>query len=341
MQTYDIAGYHLRGLVRGFAALDLDVEAMLREADIPKEALDDTERRFSEPQMGQLWMAAGRRWKRPEPLGLIVGTRIPFGALELIDYLIVGCKDVRESIETLVRYAALCASGFHYTIERIRLDDDEAFRIRLHHRQGIELVPPTIIEYLWTTLIWRFREHGNARFQPLVHLRHPPQAPLALYRQILGAVHFDQKHDELYVPVAQWALENPRRDPMLSSLLTRHANDVLERSVPKGGFLEGLRATIADAMRLGDVSIERTASRLDLTARTLQRRLAEQGCVYKTLVEEVRFEMARKYLTSTKLSLAEVSDLLAYSEQRAFQRAFLRWSGLTPAAYREAHRSRS
>ena len=174
----------------------------------------------------------------------------------------------------------------------------------------------------------------------LVHLRHAPQAPLALSRQMLGNVQFGRQHDELYVPTAQWTLENPRRDPTLSSLLSRHADDVMERSVPKGDFLGSLRATIADAMRLGDVSIERTASHLDLTTRTLQRRLAEQGCVDKNLVDEVRFEMARKYLSGTKLSLAEISDLLAYSEQRAFQRAFLRWSSLTPGAYREAHRAR-
>jgi AraC-like DNA-binding protein len=111
---------------------------------------------------------------------------------------------------------------------------------------------------------------------------------------------------------------------------------VLARLPERGDFLATVRATIADCLRLGDVSIEHTAKRLALTPRTLQRRLTDAGQVYRQLVEDVRCVAARTYLARTDLSLQEVSDLLAFSEQSAFQRAFRRWTEQSPQAYRRA-----
>jgi AraC-like DNA-binding protein len=340
MQLFDVAGYHLRGLVHGFAALGIDVDAVLREAQIARAALDEPETRFVEPQMMQLWLAAERRWGGGEPFGLVIGTRIPFGALELIDYLVAACADVREGVETLVRYADLCASGFHYSLEPACTEDGSAMRLRLHHRYGIEAVSSGIIEYIWATMLWRLREYGDSRFRPALYLRHTPAAHHELYRQVLGRVYFGKQHDELYIPIDQWTLANPRRDPMLSRFLAKHADDVLSRVAPPSDFLGALRTAIADGLRLGDVGIERVARRLALSARTLQRRLVEESCVYKELVDEVRFELGCRYLTHSKLSQGEISDLLAYSEPRAFQRAFRRRSGVTPGAYRDINRAR-
>ena len=339
MHLYDIAGYHIRGLIQGIAALGLDADAVLRDAQITRAALDDPETRFYELHMMQLWLAAEQRWSGTEPFGLIIATRIPYGALELIDYLIAACANVCEGIETLVRYSGLCASGFHYTVEPASIDEGDAIRVRLHHRSGIEIVPPGVIDYVWTAMIWRFREHGDARFRPLLRLRHTPASHGELYRELLGRVEFGCEHDEIYIPMDQWTIENSRRDPMLSRLLARHADLVMERVGPRDDLLSAVRTAIADCMRLGDVSIERAASRLGLTPRTLQRRLADEGRIYKEVVDEVRFEFGCRYLTLTRLSLGEISDLLAYSEQRAFQRAFLRLSGgVTPGAYRQDHR---
>lgn len=338
MQVYDVAGYHIRGLIQGFAAVGIDADAVLREAQIARAALEDPETRFVEPQMMQLWLAAQRRWSGAEPFGLLIGTRIPFGALELIDYLVAACSDLSEAVETLVRYADLCASGFHYSIEPTSAEDGNAMRLRLHHRYGIEAVPPSVIDYLWATMLWRLREYGDSRFRPTLHLRHTPASHHELYRQVLGRVYFGRQHDELYISMDQWKLENPRRDPMLSRFLARHADDVLSRVAPPTDFIATVRTAIADGLRLGDVGIERVARRLALSARTLQRRLEEESCVYKELVDEVRFELGCRYLTHTKLSQGEISDLLAYSEPRAFQRAFRRRSGLTPGAYRDKNR---
>ena len=71
-----------------------------------------------------------------------------------------------------------------------------------------------------------------------------------------------------------------------------------------------------------------------MSGRTLQRRLADRGATYQSLVDEARRQLAEKLLRDTGYSLAEVAYLTGFSEQSAFTRAFKRWAGQTPRSYR-------
>ncbi|MGR3678898.1 MAG: helix-turn-helix transcriptional regulator [Paracoccaceae bacterium] len=78
------------------------------------------------------------------------------------------------------------------------------------------------------------------------------------------------------------------------------------------------------------------ARKLGLSARSFHRRLAEHGLSFQTLTEETRREIATAMLQDERYSLFEVAFLTGYSEQSAFNRAFKRWMGMTPAAYRKS-----
>jgi AraC-like DNA-binding protein len=90
------------------------------------------------------------------------------------------------------------------------------------------------------------------------------------------------------------------------------------------------------AMPEGEISAERIARRLGLHARTLQRRLAAEGTTYAAVVERARRTLAERHLAESRLSVGEVAFLLGYSEPSVFHRAFRRWTGQTPAAFRRA-----
>jgi AraC-like DNA-binding protein len=70
------------------------------------------------------------------------------------------------------------------------------------------------------------------------------------------------------------------------------------------------------------------------TTRTLQRRLADAGVTYNEVLEATRRDAAEQYLAGRVLSIGEIGYLLGYSEPAAFHRAFKRWHGVTPAAFR-------
>jgi AraC-like DNA-binding protein len=82
-------------------------------------------------------------------------------------------------------------------------------------------------------------------------------------------------------------------------------------------------------------TIGQVADRLHMSTRTLRRRLTAEGCNFRELLDEVRFQMAREYLAETALPLSEISWLLGYTEPGNFSHAFNRWCGMSPRDYRK------
>ena len=81
------------------------------------------------------------------------------------------------------------------------------------------------------------------------------------------------------------------------------------------------------------------AGDLNLSTRTLQRRLADAGVAYQTLLDTTRHELARHYLASSAMSVAEVGYLLGFQDTPAFHHAFKGWQGQGPGQFRAtAHR---
>jgi AraC-like DNA-binding protein len=81
--------------------------------------------------------------------------------------------------------------------------------------------------------------------------------------------------------------------------------------------------------------VRQTAQRLNLSERTLRRRLEAEASTFRAIKEEVKNILALKYLANTQLTIAEVASLLDYTEAVNFRQAFMRWHGMTPIQYRQ------
>jgi AraC-like DNA-binding protein len=112
--------------------------------------------------------------------------------------------------------------------------------------------------------------------------------------------------------------------------------DRLLAGMPRNNdLLSSVKRAIVESMATGDLKRERIAKGLSMSPRTLERRLKERGVAYKQLVGELRGQFALDYLKNRQHTITEVAFLLGYSEVSAFNRAFKRWTGFTPMAYRE------
>ncbi|MBY5933977.1 helix-turn-helix transcriptional regulator [Tateyamaria omphalii] len=96
-----------------------------------------------------------------------------------------------------------------------------------------------------------------------------------------------------------------------------------------------LRATLAEMLPAGEATVDAAARRMRLSTRSLQRHLKDEGTRFQTVLDSTRADLAREYLTSTDLNVAEISYLLAYRDPNSFYRAFGTWTGQTPQAVRE------
>ena len=81
------------------------------------------------------------------------------------------------------------------------------------------------------------------------------------------------------------------------------------------------------------------AREMAMSSRTLQRRLAAEGVSYQELLEDARKEAAGRYMSESTLAICEIAYLVGYSEPAPFHRAFKRWYGMTPEAFRQKRRT--
>jgi AraC-like DNA-binding protein len=143
----------------------------------------------------------------------------------------------------------------------------------------------------------------------------------------------------LVLPVALLDLPCRRSDLSLLSLLDGYAADRLGRP-PAATFADRARAALSEELQAEHVTAHRLAARLEVSVRTLNRTLAAEGTSYRRLLDQLRLDIAGHHLVDDRVSVAEVAFLLGFSELSAFHRAFKRWTGCTPAAFRASARTR-
>lgn len=169
-----------------------------------------------------------------------------------------------------------------------------------------------------------------------VYFEHPEPRDSSEHRRIFGApVYFSQPYNALVAPREILAMRVSGDDSGSLAQLQSLAEARATHSVPGDELLAGVRQHILRGLRAGGVSIEKVAAALDLSERTLQRRLGECGVTFNELVERMRFELSQRYLRQDHLSLTEIGYLLGYSELSAFSRAFRRWAGVSPIEFRK------
>jgi AraC-like DNA-binding protein len=104
-----------------------------------------------------------------------------------------------------------------------------------------------------------------------------------------------------------------------------------------GTLSDDLRRMLRTRLLKDDCSAAKIASLFSMNRRTLNRHLRAEGTAFNILVNEIRFEIARQLLANSDMTFNQIAAALAFSEASAFTRAFRRWSGKTPTAWRAEH----
>lgn len=118
------------------------------------------------------------------------------------------------------------------------------------------------------------------------------------------------------------------------SILQPELNKRLQDITEKSSFKERVRACLIEMLASGHYSMGDVASKLAMSSRTLHRRLKDEDTTFQHILDELREELARHYLSASDYSSTEIAFLLGYEETNSFYRAFRAWTGLTPEAIR-------
>jgi len=318
----------VRGLLAAFERLGHDVPSLVRSGGLEPSDLDDPDARIPSGALGAVFEAAQR--VRPEKnLCLRLAQATPLGAYPLIDYLIVTSSTVGEGMRRYARHSRLIGAGVHVDIR----EDETPIRLLIESPTGNS-------EYtISLTLLHLRREATDALRAEYASFAHPVDDQAAFEEALGCPVHVNATWSGFALSSEAWHLPMRRRDPILQSVLERHAADVVAK-IPVGDHtVTELRRVLARRVAGGDTRVSAVARDLGTSARSLQRRLASAGRSYQEVLDESRCEAAERHLGDASLSIAEVSWLMGYSEPSAFHRAFKRWRGVSPQAFRQQRRS--
>jgi AraC-like DNA-binding protein len=322
-----------RAWVDAFERLGYDVDSLLADISLTRSDLADPDLLIPCDVVGAFF----RRSQQVRPLKNLwtrLGAVTPLGAIPLLDYLILTSDTVGQGFEQEARYFRLLNAPFTLDIQR---KEDPVRVVYL----VAAWIPPSTVEYSAILNVQGFRTETDDRFHfAYVSFTHQPDDAAEIERLLGCDVRVNASWAGFAMPRKAWDLPLRRRDPILRAMLESQADAIIAaRMPPLNGLALDVRRVLMARLARGESDIELVARDLAMSARTLQRKLAAAGLSYHELLDRARHETAERCLADSSLSIGEVAYLTGYSEPAAFHRAFRRWTGITPQAFRERRRS--
>ncbi|MCC6876380.1 MAG: AraC family transcriptional regulator [Sandaracinaceae bacterium] len=310
--------------------LGLDVERLLADAGMTRAALASSDARIDAALADRVWELAYARAGDPF-LALHAAEALPFGAYKVIDYLGAHSETIGEAVRRVVAY-------FPIVDARARFELDEAGEPIALSMFGCDgPVPGPGQDYTFAALATRVRAMaGTALRLAGVDFTYGAPADRSEHARIFAApLRFGQPVARMLWPRSIWQSSLQGRDPALVALLEQHASAILRELAPRSAVATRARDALIEAIRAQrEPSVQSVARTLATSVRTLQRNLRDEGSSFASLLDDARAATARAYLHDPALSLAEIAWLLGFSDQSTFSRAFKRWTGATPGAFR-------
>jgi AraC-like DNA-binding protein len=320
-----------RAFVDAFGRLGYDTPALLMSCGLQSADLTDPDGLVPYSACGDFFRRACEI-RRMANLGVRLAAVTPTGAFPLLDYLALTSDDVGQAFTRVARYFRLANAPLLIDV----CEEDEPVALRY---LTIDPNDRFSVEYSATLHVLRVQEETDGRARPeFVNLKHVPDDLAGMEAIVQCPVRTSASWAGLAFSREAWRQPLKRPDAVLRSVLEQHADHEMSRLPAADGIPLDVRRAIASRVARGGARLETVARDLAVSPRTLQRRLAAAGSSFDALVDDAAREIAEKQLRESSLSLAEIAYLVGYSEPASFHRAFKRWTGTTPHAFRQAAR---
>ena len=296
--------------------------------------LADPDVRVPEASAETAWNLAATL-TRDAAIGIHVAESLPRGALDLLEYALRSSASVGAGLERLARYGRVLSDRVAARMESngdgLSLLVRDTGSTPLHHGRA---------EFALAAALKFAREGAGENITPLrVSFVHQPPEDDAEQRRFFGVrVRFGAGSNSLILSAVDAARPMRSADEALSAVVRRRLDKALaeRESHGSGPLRERLRHLMASCVGEMTLTPDIAANALALSRRTLSRRLAAEGTSFRMVLDDLRRELACALLQDHSLSIADIAFFLQYSEPAAFNRAFRRWMGRSPSAFRHA-----
>jgi AraC-like DNA-binding protein len=309
-------------------------EDILRKARLPDDTFSGTERGLDTDEYTRLWLAMEAGINNPTfPLDLVEKV-----SAEVFDpplFAALCSTNMMQAVQRLARYKQLIAP----MVLETTVDDKGILTVSPRWLSATDIpLSLQVAELAFLLRLVRLATREPVRALKVQLPQPPVGAPVNHFTRFFGtaisygenpAISFsstDALRPFLTVNEGMWQVFEPE--------LRRRLSQLDETALTA----ERVRAVLLELLPGNEATIEKTAERLGMSKRTLQRRLEDEGESFRTLINTSRENLARHYLRNTSLPGYEIAFLLGFEDPNSFYRAFMTWTGQTPETVREAMR---
>jgi len=239
-----------------------------------------------------------------------------------------------SSLKTAIERAQRFGRMYHEKLEMVVTEEHDALKVeyRLRHHSAI---PDLMADSHLASLLMLCRlNYGKSLLPAFVRMRRSRPPNPEIWHESFGVeVQFDQAEDCLAISNRDATKQLTGSNPMLVAL----HEDVIKRQIAEldqSDIMNRTLVAIVEQLPSGGVSEISVAEALNMTTRTLHRKLSEKGLSFRSMLTNVRKELANRYIDEPAYSMTEISFLLGYTDTSAFSRAFKRWHGVSPTESR-------
>jgi AraC-like DNA-binding protein len=293
--------------------------------------LKDADDRIPFEQYMNLGRMAPELTNTPE-IGLILGRKARFEDIGIVFQLARNCGTVRESLLQTVRY-----SNLGNEVSVAIFDENGKYGEWAEHYINSRYLCVPLLEFECCQKLEILRFVLGEDFRP-VRTKFQCAAPAYAdkYSEVFQSpVLFGQGKSGIVFEKKFLDFPNPNPQPYIKEILSQHAERLIIELDQSRRFQDKVRKIIIRHLDSGEVNMETISSELNLSSRTVYRKLREEDISYKVLLSGIKKQLAQAYLEETSFTITDISYLLGFSDVSAFHRAFKRWFGTNPSQYRQ------
>ncbi|QOY87080.1 AraC family transcriptional regulator [Paludibaculum fermentans] len=316
--------------------LGVQPAAILRQAGLPSGLFDHPKPAVSTEEFFALWQAIGEVSRDPA-IGVKIGTEQRIERYDPIAIAALYAPSFSEALHRMARFKQLTCP------EEIRIISG-ARETSVQFLWLLATIPePSILVDLCFAWVVTIARRGTGTPLSPTRLRltraRDDQAFLAEYFGCL--IEYEAGENAICFHNADLARPFLTHNAELFSMIAPQLEQELNQRDAELSFPDRVRATLKQQLAGQRPTVQILASALNMSVRSLQRRLTTDGSSFQQVLEDARRELARHYLVHSALELNETAYLLGYEDANSFVRAFRCWEGIPPAHWREQQRAQA
>ena len=312
------------------ARYNTDPIPLLDAAGLDSKLMRDHNARYSSAAIDGVWQSAAEII--PDPcFGLKAAECWHPSDLHALGYAWLASSSLRTALERFCRYARIVTDIDDFTLH----EHENILSIKVDNKSlaaDVLWAADSVMAILLSMCRVNFGDELEPVSVQFIHTE--PACASEYYRYFRCPVSFNAEDNRINLPLQAADLPLAGANAKLAQLNDQVMIEYLAQ-LDRNDVIQQVKAAIIRQLPSGNVTDSTIASSLFRNERTLQRQLSKEGTTFKTLLNEIRVELADKYIRDSQLSLTEITFLLGFSEASSFSRAFRRWTGKSPSLYRQ------